>query len=102
IVAATSDAAALLRIDDEGGQLKVGQFADLLIVDSDPLVDIRNLSKTAIVIRDGHVIFSNGVAAQGDFLHDTRPVPPGPWPLSSRPVQDGADTSRSTTGGLTV
>jgi imidazolonepropionase-like amidohydrolase len=101
IVAATSDAAVLLRIENEVGQLKVGQLADLLIVDSDPLVDIRNLSKTATVVRDGRVIFTNGVAAQGDFLHDTRPVPPGPWPGSSGPVRMGADTSSSTTGGST-
>jgi imidazolonepropionase-like amidohydrolase len=92
IIAATSDAAALLRIDDQVGQLKVGQLADLLIVDGDPLLDIRNLTKTAVVIRDGRVIFTNGVAAQSDFLQDTRPVPPGPWPVPRGSVHDGEDS----------
>lgn len=99
IASATSDAAALLRIDGEVGQLAAGQAADLLIVDGDPLADIRNLRRTAVVIKGGRVVFNDGVPTQPNFLEDTRPVPPGPWPGSSGNGRDSKDSTTTAREG---
>ncbi len=42
LVAATGDAARVLRIDDRLGTIQPGREADLLILGADPLLDIRN------------------------------------------------------------
>jgi imidazolonepropionase-like amidohydrolase len=41
--ATTLEAAKLLHMDDRIGSLEVGKLADLVIVDGDPLADIRIL-----------------------------------------------------------
>jgi len=42
IVASTGDAAKVLRLDRELGTLDPGKWADLLVLNADPLADIRN------------------------------------------------------------
>ena len=51
--AATLDAARALRIDAETGSIEPGKSADLVILEADPLADIRNLGRTRTVLRDG-------------------------------------------------
>jgi len=56
IVASTRSAAELLRLDDSVGTLAVGKYADLLLVDGDPLADITLLAQPdqlAMVIKGG-------------------------------------------------
>ena len=56
IVSATRTAAELLRVGDTLGTLKPGKWADLLVVDGDPLADIRVLEKkenVKLVIKGG-------------------------------------------------
>lgn len=53
IVSATSKAAELLGIDDEVGRLAVGYAADLVVVEGDPLADIRVLEAPAFVMKAG-------------------------------------------------
>ncbi|HLZ22585.1 MAG TPA: amidohydrolase family protein [Ktedonobacterales bacterium] len=56
IVASTLSAAQLLRLDERVGTLAPGKLADLLLVDGDPLADIRVLadrSKLALVLKEG-------------------------------------------------
>jgi imidazolonepropionase-like amidohydrolase len=53
---ATVDAAALLGIANQTGTVEVGKDADLLLVDGDPLVDIRVLRRITAVVRKGVVI----------------------------------------------
>lgn len=55
--ALTSDAAKLLGIEKERGALQVGLAADLIAVDGDPGTDIAALQRTAIVVKDGRVVF---------------------------------------------
>jgi len=58
ICAATRDAAHLMRMEREVGTLEAGKLADLVVVDGNPLADIRilqDLSKIAVVIKDGEV-----------------------------------------------
>jgi imidazolonepropionase-like amidohydrolase len=56
IKAATSSAALLLRVDDLVGTVEVGKVADLLLVDGDPLTDLRRLSTPRTVIQAGSII----------------------------------------------
>jgi imidazolonepropionase-like amidohydrolase len=53
ITATTGSNAKLLNLSDRG-TIAVGKRADLVIVDSDPLADIRNTQKIFAVYHDGH------------------------------------------------
>ena len=58
IVAATQVAAEVCRIDDKVGTLQAGKAADLLVVDGDPLDDIRILedpSRLLMIMKEGKV-----------------------------------------------
>ena len=51
---ATSLAACHLRLDGVG-QVAAGQRADLLLLDGDPLEDLRNLRAPRVVIKAGEI-----------------------------------------------
>jgi imidazolonepropionase-like amidohydrolase len=51
--AATLTAAEALGKDKELGSVEPGKFADMLIVEADPLADIRNANKIELVIKGG-------------------------------------------------
>jgi imidazolonepropionase-like amidohydrolase len=55
VVAATSAAARLLRIDHLVGSVQVGRQADLLLVEGDPLTDITAMRRPALVMKAGTV-----------------------------------------------
>jgi imidazolonepropionase-like amidohydrolase len=58
IVAATKHGSELMRMETETGTVEVGKYADLLVVDGDPLEDIaifQDRSKLAMVMKDGTV-----------------------------------------------
>jgi imidazolonepropionase-like amidohydrolase len=59
IVAATKHGSELLRMGDETGTVAEGKYADLLVVDGDPLEDIAILQdrpKLSMVMKDGKVM----------------------------------------------
>ena len=56
IRSATADAAALLGIADRAGTIDVGKDADLVLVDGDPLRDIRATTAIRLVVRLGRVV----------------------------------------------
>lgn len=56
IQAATKNVAEAYRIKDKLGTIEPGKLADLIVVNEDPLQDIRNLKKLDRVIQDGKVI----------------------------------------------
>lgn len=59
IASATSGAARCLRIDEEVGTIARGKGADLLVVDGDPLADIRVLQqqdRLALVMKGGAAV----------------------------------------------
>jgi imidazolonepropionase-like amidohydrolase len=56
IHAATSTAARLLGIDEEVGAVAAGKLADLILVDGDPLLDLRRLAKPRLVMRGGRLV----------------------------------------------
>lgn len=57
---ATSCNASLLQMDDKLGCIRPGAYADLLVVDGDPLVDIEHLAHDgrdlSLVMRNGEII----------------------------------------------
>jgi imidazolonepropionase-like amidohydrolase len=53
---ATSLAAEMLGIANETGSIQQGLDADLLVVDLNPLDDIRSLQDVLVVISNGHVV----------------------------------------------
>jgi imidazolonepropionase-like amidohydrolase len=54
--AMTTDAAVLLRIQEERGSIRAGLAADLIAVPGNPLEDIHILSKVQFVMKDGRII----------------------------------------------
>lgn len=60
--AATVNAATLLRVDNELGQLKSGYFADVVAVPGDPLSDVTLLESPHFVMKGGAVVVGHGVA----------------------------------------
>ncbi|MDX1747911.1 MAG: amidohydrolase family protein, partial [Halobacteriales archaeon] len=58
ITMATRDAARLSRVGDELGTVEPGKLADLIVVDGNPLVDMRAVSPERVVhvIKGGEVI----------------------------------------------
>jgi len=53
IVSATKNAAAVMGRQSELGTLEKGKFADLVILDGDPLADIKNTRKIFKVMKGG-------------------------------------------------
>jgi len=56
IQAATSSAARLLGVDAEVGTVEVGKWADVILVDGDPLADLRVLARPVEVWQRGQPI----------------------------------------------
>ncbi len=53
--AATVDAARFLGLQDSLGSIASGKLADLVLLDADPLADIRNTRRIRAVIANGHL-----------------------------------------------
>jgi imidazolonepropionase-like amidohydrolase len=56
IQAATITAAQALGRDKDVGQVAVGRYGDIVVVDGDPLTDVRVLEKPAMVIKGGTLV----------------------------------------------
>ncbi|HEX2211344.1 MAG TPA: amidohydrolase family protein [Longimicrobium sp.] len=58
--AATRDPARFLGMEDSLGTVEQGKLADLVILDADPLADIRNTRRIHAVIANGRVVHGPG------------------------------------------
>jgi len=56
ITAATRNAALTLGVANDLGRVRAGALADLIVVDGDPLQDIRNTLRIHMVIKHGRVV----------------------------------------------
>jgi imidazolonepropionase-like amidohydrolase len=56
IQAATRNIAAAYHKSNDLGTLEKGKYADLLVLDADPLQDIENVRRIAFVIKEGQVV----------------------------------------------
>lgn len=59
---ATSGAADIMRMGDRIGRIEAGYEADLVILDADPLVDVRAASQVHAVINNGRWLSSQSLA----------------------------------------
>ena len=73
---ATLHAAETLGVEADLGTVEKGKLADLLVVDGDPLRDVRDLRRLRLVIQNGEV------STLDELLRPGRPAP--------RPLQEGA------------
>jgi imidazolonepropionase-like amidohydrolase len=53
VLAATKTAAEILRLDRDIGTVEVGKLADLILLDKDPVQDIRNLTTVKRIFQSG-------------------------------------------------
>lgn len=63
IGAATIGSARILGAEAELGSIEAGKRADLVLLDADPLADIRNTRRIWRVVKDGHVVDRAAIAA---------------------------------------
>jgi imidazolonepropionase-like amidohydrolase len=56
ITSATLNGARAIGVADQTGSIAVGKAADLVLLDGDPLADIRNTRRIAAVIKNGVVV----------------------------------------------
>jgi imidazolonepropionase-like amidohydrolase len=78
IVAATRNTAYALGLEDDLGVLQPGKLADIILLTSDPLADIRVLQggqHLAMVIKDGRIVPLNGHEAEENMLAFAQPTP---------------------------
>ena len=69
--AITRNAAAYLGISNETGTLEPGKFADIVLIDGDPLADPMDLGNVKLVMRNGEVVLDARVSS---LRHPTMPV----------------------------
>ena len=60
IAAATGTAARSLGISGETGTIEIGKAADLLLIEGDPLADIRAIRRVSRVYRSGRLVVRDG------------------------------------------
>jgi imidazolonepropionase-like amidohydrolase len=60
LVIATKTNAEMLDMGDKLGTLEAGKLADVTIIDGRPDVDLDDLAKVSLVIRDGYIEVENG------------------------------------------
>lgn len=62
LTAVTATPARALKLDHEIGTIEAGKRADVLVVEGDPLADLKALARVRLVLRDG------AIAVEGDRL----------------------------------
>ena len=81
---ATKTNATMLDMGDKLGTLEPGKLADVTVVDGQPDVDLDDLAKVSLVIRDGYIEVQDGRVYVPRHVPVKMPdgtvKPPGAWP----------------------
>jgi imidazolonepropionase-like amidohydrolase len=56
LLAATRNAAELCGVGDQLGTVEPGKLADLIVVEANPLEDVRNLRRLLLVLKEGRIV----------------------------------------------
>jgi len=95
IVGATKYPAEMLRKQNLLGTVEAGKLADVIIVNADPLQDIRNLDKIDTVIQDGKVVelgyHANYTSPFSNVAAQTVSVDGLPWAVTLRKASRGGE-----------
>ena len=95
IQGSTKYAAEMLRKQDLLGTVEPGKLADVIIVDADPLKDIKNLDKINTVIQDGRIVepgyHANYTSPFGNIAARTVSVEGLPWAEAMKKASGGAE-----------
>ena len=59
LIAATRGRAEMMRQNNDLGRLQAGMRADLLVLDANPLADIRNTRRLVMLMKNGQVLQCN-------------------------------------------
>lgn len=89
---ATINSAAAIGLDRDLGSVEPGKLADLIILDRDPLADIRNSAAIRFVMQ-------NGTLYDAETLDRMTPAPetrPAPWWRADAPPTGGAPFDEAT------
>lgn len=78
LISATSAAARAIGVDSARGTIAVGRAADLVLLEANPMVDIRNTRRIRLVIKDGAIVSRDSARSAGGDLAppDTNAVDP--------------------------
>ena len=79
--AATIYGAEAIGFDKDVGSLEVGKMADILVLDADPLADLRNSTKLQYVVKNGRVYEA---ATLNEIWPRQRVMPAQPWQAEAR------------------
>jgi hypothetical protein len=71
--AASLTAAEALGKDDRLGTVEPGKFADMVVLDADPLLEIQNLKKIHLVVQDGKIYAPDALLQQARSQANKRP-----------------------------
>ncbi len=89
LLAGTKNAAFAMGMQDRIGTLEVGKFADILVVDGDPLHDIRVLQDKArlkVIMKDGRIVDTSRPLRQPAVYAWEKPMLY--WPDPRMPTQE--------------
>ncbi len=75
---ATASGARAIGLQDDVGSLEVGKMADLLVLEADPLADLRNTGKIKFVMKNGRLYDGNTLAETYPTKRDGPVVPNRP------------------------
>ena len=70
LVAATRNGAMAANLLEEIGTVETGKRADLLMLDRDPLADIKNIRSISLIVRDGRVVDHTKMPTAPIFFRD--------------------------------
>ncbi|HVX41987.1 MAG TPA: amidohydrolase family protein [Gemmatimonadaceae bacterium] len=82
LVSATSASARVIGVDSARGTIAVGRDADIVLLDANPLEDIRNTRRIHAVIKDGVLVTRDSARSAGGDL-----APPDTGAADPRAVQ---------------
>ncbi len=95
IMGSTKYPAEMLRKEKLLGTVEAGKLADVIIVNADPLQDIRNLDKVNTVIQDGRVVelgyHANYSSPFANVASGTVSVEGLPWAVDMKKMTRGAE-----------
>ncbi len=79
IRAATKDAAEHLGLLDTIGTIEAGKVADLILVDGDPLADIKAMSNIQLVLQTGEVVYDRDSEETASAAEESAAFNPVSW-----------------------